>query len=99
MDIIAKYVPADKDGVRIAELDEASYREQLWSHRPLTDFWRVGRGYAKQLETVGIQTMGDIARCSEGKPEDFYNEDLLYDMFGVNAELLVLYAPCIYTNE
>ena len=66
MDIVAKHVPADKDGVRIAELDEKTYRKQLWSHRPLTDFWRVGRGYAKKLEEHGLFTMGDIARCSTG---------------------------------
>ena len=68
MDIMAKHVQPDKDGVRIAELDEMSYREQLWAHRPLTDFWRVGRGYAKKLEAIGIYTMGDVARCSIGKP-------------------------------
>lgn len=89
MDIIAKHVPADKDGVRIGELDEMSYREKLWNHQPLTDFWRVGRGYAKKLNSVGLCTMGDIARCSLGKDEDFYNEELLYKMFGVNAELLI----------
>lgn len=66
MDIMAKHVQPDKDGVRIAELDEMSYREQLWEHRPLTDFWRVGRGYAKKLEAVGVYTMGDVARCSTG---------------------------------
>ncbi len=64
MDIVAKHIPADKDGVRIAELDEMSYRRQLWNHRPLTDFWRVGRGYAKKLEVNGLFTMGDIALCS-----------------------------------
>ena len=89
MDIIAKHVPADKDGVRIGELDEMSYREKLWDHQPLTDFWRVGRGYAKKLNSVGLCTMGDIARCSLGRDEDFYNEELLYKMFGVNAELLI----------
>lgn len=89
MDIIAKHVPADKDGVRIGELDEMSYREKLWNHQPLTDFWRVGRGYAKKLNSVGLCTMGDIARCSLGRDEDFYNEELLYKMFGVNAELLI----------
>lgn len=98
MDIVAKHIPADKDGVRIAELDELSYRQQLWDHRPLTDFWRVGRGYAKKLEAMGLYTMGDIARCSLGRSTDYYNEELLYKAFGVNAELLVLYAPCIYTN-
>ena len=98
MDIVAKHIPADKDGVRIAELDEMSYRRQLWDHRPLTDFWRVGRGYVKKLEKVGLNTMGDIARCSEGKPTEFYNEELLYKLFGKNAELLIDHAwgwePC-----
>jgi len=98
MDIMAKKVRADADGVRIAELDEMSYRENLWSHRPLTDFWRVGRGYAKKLESKGLFTMGDIARCSLGKGSDFYNEELLYKMFGVNAQLLIDHAwgwePC-----
>ena len=98
MDIMAKHVQPDKDGVRIAELDEMSYREQLWAHRPLTDFWRVGRGYAKKLEAVGIYTMGDVARCSIGKPNEYYNEELLYRMFGINAELLIDHAwgwePC-----
>ena len=89
MDIMAKHVQPDKDGVRIAALDEMSYREQLWAHRPLTDFWRVGRGYAKKLEAVGIYTMGDIAKCSIGKPNEYYNEELLYRMFGINAELLI----------
>ena len=78
MDIMAKRVQPDKNGVRIASLDELSYRKQLWDHRPLTDFWRVGRGYMKKLEENGLYTMGDIARCSVGTPEDFYNEDLLY---------------------
>lgn len=98
MDIEAKHIPADENGVRIAELDEMSYRRLLWSHRPLTDFWRIGRGYAKKLEEQGLYTMGDIARCSLGKPADYYNEDLLYHMFGVNAELLIDHAwgwePC-----
>lgn len=98
MDIEAKHIPADRNGVRIAELDEASYRRLLWNHRPLTDFWRVGRGYAKKLEERGLYTMGDIARCSIGKQEDYYNETLLYQMFGVNAELLIDHAwgwePC-----
>ena len=92
MDIVAKHIPADKDGVRIAEIDEQEYRRQLWSHRPLTDFWRVGRGYAKKLEANGMFTMGDIARCS------VKNEELLYKLFGVNAELLIDHAwgwePC-----
>ena len=98
MDIMAKHVPADENGVRIAELDEISYRQQLWNHRPLTDFWRVGRGYAKKLEAQGLYTMGDIARCSKGKQTDYYKEDLLYKMFGKNAELLIDHAwgwePC-----
>lgn len=98
MDIVAKHIPADQDGVRIAELDEMSYRRQLWDHRPLTDFWRVGRGYAKKLEENGLFTMGDIARCSVGKPSDYYNEDLLYRLFGKNTELLIDHAwgwePC-----
>ena len=98
MDIGAKHTKADANGVRIAELNERRYREMLWSHRPLTDFWRVGRGYARKLEEVGIYTMGDIARCSLGGPNDYYNEDLLYRLFGVNAELLIDHAwgwePC-----
>ena len=98
LDIVAKHVPADKDGVRIAQLDEMSYRRQLWSHRPLTDFWRVGKGYAKKLEKNGLFTMGDIARCSLGGGDEFHNEDLLYKLFGVNAELLIDHAwgwePC-----
>ena len=98
MDIMAKRVQPDKNGVRIASLDELSYRKQLWDHRPLTDFWRVGRGYMKKLEENGLYTMGDIARCSLGKGTDYYNEDLLYKMFGVNAELLIDHAwgyePC-----
>src|SRR5699024_525346 len=76
MDIEAKHISPDRNGVRIAELDEMSYRRSLWSHRPLTDFWRVGKGYAKNLEEHGLYTMGDIARCSEGKPGDYYNEKL-----------------------
>ncbi len=98
MDIVAKKMPADKDGVRIAELDEMSYRRQLWTHTPLTDFWRVGKGYAKKLHAHGLKTMGDIAQCSIGKPQSFYNEELLYKLFGVNAELLIDHAwgwePC-----
>ena len=92
MDIVAKHVEADADGVRIAELDEMSYRRLLWGHRPLTDFWRVGRGYAKKLEEHGMFTMGDVARCS------IKNEELLYSLFGINAELLIDHAwgyePC-----
>lgn len=98
MDITAKHMPADKDGVRIAELDEMSYRHQLWDHRPLIDFWRVGPGYASKLEAHGIYTMGDVALCSVGKESDYYNEDLLYKLFGINAELLIDHAwgwePC-----
>ncbi len=92
MDIVAKHAAPDKNGVRIAELDEESYRRLLWNHRPLTDFWRVGRGYQKKLEAAGLFTMGDIARCSVGKEEDYYNEDLLYKLFGINAELLIDHA-------
>ena len=98
MDIVAKRVEPDSDGVRVAELDEMSYRKQLWDHRPITDFWRVGRGYSKKLEQNGLFTMGDIARCSIGKPNEFYNEELLYKLFGINAELLIDHAwgwePC-----
>lgn len=92
MDIVAKHIPADADGVRIAELDEMSYRQKLWSHKPITDFWRVGRGIAGRLEPYGILTMGDIARQS------VRNEDFFYKLFGVNAELLIDHAwgwePC-----
>ena len=98
MDIVAKHIPPDDQGVRIAQLDEAAYRSLLWDHRPITDFWRVGRGYARRLEKVGLYTMGDIARCSVGSPNSYYNEDLLYKIFGVNAELLIDHAwgwePC-----
>lgn len=92
MDIVAKHVEPDEYGVRIAELDEISYRRLLWNHRPLTDFWRVGHGYQKKLEAAHLFTMGDIARCSLGKDSDYYNEELLYKMFGVNAELLIDHA-------
>ena len=92
MDIVAKHIPADKDGVRIAELDEMSYRQKLWNHRPLTDFWRIGNGYARKLESNGMYTLGDVARCS------VENEELLYKLFGINAELLIDHAwgyePC-----
>ncbi len=92
MDIVAKRMPADKDGVRIAELDEMSYRRLLWNHRPLTDFWRIGKGYSKKLEAAGLYTMGDIARFS------LESEDYLYKIFGINAELLIDHAwgwePC-----
>jgi DNA polymerase V len=98
MDIVAKHTEADEDGVRIAQLDEMSYRRMLWDHTPLTDFWRVGRGYTRKLKEVGLNTMGDIARCSLGKPNEYYNEDLLYKLFGINAELLIDHAwgyePC-----
>lgn len=97
MDIEAKHVAADQDGVRVAELNEMSYREKLWNHRPITDFWRVGRGYAKKLEEHGIFTMGDVARCSLDTGI-YYGEELLYRLFGVNAELLIDHAwgwePC-----
>ena len=92
MDVVAKHVEADEDGVRIAALDERTYRATMWDHRPLTDFWRVGKGYARKLEAAGLYTMGDIALWSET------NEELLYQMFGVNAELLIDHAwgwePC-----
>jgi len=98
MDIEAKHMPPDKDGVRIAELDEISYRKKLWNHRPITDFWRVGRGYAKKLQEHGLFTMGDVALCSLGSAHEYHNEDLLYKLFGVNAELLIDHAwgwePC-----
>ena len=92
MDIVAKKAEADEYGSRIAQLDEMSYRYLLWDHQPLTDFWRVGRGYERKLQKVGIRTMGDIARCSLGKEDEFYNEELLYKLFGVNAELLIDHA-------
>ena len=98
MDIMAKHSEPDENGFRFASLDEMSYRRSLWNHRPLTDFWRVGKGYAKKLEEYGLYTMGDIARCSIGKPNEFHNEELLYKMFGINAELLIDHAwgyePC-----
>lgn len=102
MDILAKHVQPDKDGVRIAVLDELSYRKQLWNHTPITDFWRVGRGTARKLEKYQLFTMGDIARCSLGRKTDFYNADLLFKLFGVNAELLIDHAwgyePCTITQ-
>ncbi|MCM1307225.1 MAG: DNA methylase [Butyrivibrio sp.] len=98
MDIEAKHTKPDKDGVRVAWLDEMSYRRLLWGHTPITDFWRVGRGYASKLAEHGIFTMGDVARCSVGAADSYYNEDLLYKLFGVNAELLIDHAwgwePC-----
>ncbi len=92
MDIVAKHAAPDENGVRIGELDEMSYRQLLWSHRPLTDFWRVGAGYQRRLEEVGLFTMGDIARCCLGGDRDYHNEELLYKLFGVNAELLIDHA-------
>ena len=98
MDIEAKHIPADEDGTRIAMLDEISYRRKLWIHQPITDFWRVGRGYAAKLAENGMYTMGDVARCSIGKPGAYHNEELLYRLFGINAELLIDHAwgyePC-----
>ena len=98
MDIMAKHIKEDSDGVRIAYLDEKLYKEKLWNHTPLTDFWRVGKGYAKKLEDNHIYTMGDIARCSLGTLNNINNEELLYKLFGVNAELLIDHAwgiePC-----
>lgn len=92
MDIVAKHIPADKDGVRIAELDEQTYRRELWTHQPLTDFWRIGHGYANKLNALGLLTMGDVARMS------LRNEEVLYRTFGINAELLIDHAwgwePC-----
>ena len=98
MDIMAKHVPADEYGVRIAYLDELTYRKKLWEHQPITDFWRVGKGYAKKLAAYQIYTMGDVARCSVGKEKEYHNEELLYKLFGINAELLIDHAwgyePC-----
>lgn len=98
MDVMAKHAKPDENGTRIAELTERSYREKLWEHRPITDFWRVGPGYAKKLAEKGMYTMGDIAQCSMGGPREYFNEELLYKMFGVNAELLIDHAwgwePC-----
>lgn len=98
MDIVAKHTEPDETGLRIARLDEMSYRKLLWTHQPITDFWRVGRGYAAKLQECGLYTMGDIAKCSVGKPNEYYNEELLYKLFGINAELLIDHAwgwePC-----
>ena len=98
MDIVAKHIPAGEGGIRIASLDERSYRLSLWDHKPITDFWRVGKGYAKKLASYGIYTMGDIARCSVAPQSARINEDFLYKLFGVNAELLIDHAwgwePC-----
>lgn len=98
MDIVAKHIAPDENGVRIACLDEREYRRLLWDYRPLTDFWRVGRGYRDKLEEHGLFTMGDIARCSLGKAGEYHCEELLYRLFGINAELLIDHAwgwePC-----
>ena len=98
MDIWAKHIPADENGVRIAELDDRTYRQYLWAHTPITDFWRVGKGYARKLAEHGMYTMGDVARCSVGGSDSVLNEELLYKLFGINAELLIDHAwgwePC-----
>lgn len=98
MDILAKHAEPDENGVRIAELDEMLYRKLLWAHKPITDFWRVGAGYARKLAEKGMFTMGDVARCSLGGEHDYHNMELLYETFGVNAELLIDHAwgvePC-----
>lgn len=102
MDVWAKHIKPDQNGARIAELDELSFRKNLWNHTPLTDFWRIGKGTQKKLNEVGIYTLGDVARCSIGKQEDFHNEDLLYRLFGINAELLIDHAwgyePCVISE-
>ncbi len=98
MDIQAKRTPADEDGFHIAYLDEISYRQLLWDHKPITDFWRVGKGYANKLAKHSLHSMGDIALCSLGEPNQYHNEDLLFKLFGINAELLIDHAwgyePC-----
>ena len=98
MDIEAKHAQADKDGVRIAALDEMTYRQKYWNHLPLTDFWRIGRGTVARLQSAGMHTMGDIARCSLGKSWELHNPEVLYKLFGINAELLIDHAwgwePC-----
>ena len=98
MDIVAKHIPSDQYGVRIAKLDEKMYRKLLWNHQPITDFWRIGKGYEKKLAEHGMYTMGDVARCSVGKADEYHNEELLYRLFGVQAELLIDHAwgwePC-----
>lgn len=98
MDIVAKKTEPDQNGARLAYLDEMSFRKTLWSHKPITDFWRIGAGTAKRLASVGLFTMGDIAKCSLGDNDCYYNEDLLYKLFGINAELLIDHAwgwePC-----
>ena len=109
-DIVAKHIPPDKERVRIASLNEMSYRKILWDHQPLTDFWRVGKGYAKKLEQNGLYTMGDIARCSMGKPNEYHNEELLYKLLslihiemcirdsGRNCERILVRYPCSDLN-
>lgn len=98
MDIVAKKMPPDENGCRVASLDEMSYRRTLWTHEPITDFWRVGGGTAARLARYGMKTMGDVALCSVGKPHEMRNEALLYRLFGVNAQLLIDHAwgwePC-----
>lgn len=92
MDIVAKHQKADQHGVRIACLNEQMYKELLWDHQPITDFWRIGQGYEKKLAKLKLYTMGDIARCSLGQGHEYYNEELLYKTFGINAELLIDHA-------
>ncbi|MBB1080040.1 LytTR family transcriptional regulator [Limosilactobacillus sp. STM2_1] len=92
MDIVAKRIPGDEDGVRIAQMTEYSFRRYLWAHQPLTDFWRIGHGYARRLKKLGLNTMGDIARCSLGKLSDEMNEEVLYREFGKNAEIIIDHA-------
>lgn len=99
MDITAKKMPPNENGVRISYLNEELYRKKLWDHKPITDFWRVGKGYKKRLEKIGLYTMGDIAKCSLGGENDFHNEDLLFKTFGINAELLIDHAwGCEYVD-
>jgi len=92
MDIVAKHIPGDEDGVRIAQMDERQYRKLLWAHQPMTDFWRIGKGTATRLEKLGLKTMGDVARCSLGSLSDPQNEEILYHEFGKNAELIIDHA-------
>ncbi|MFC6177373.1 LytTR family transcriptional regulator [Companilactobacillus huachuanensis] len=92
MDIVAKHIPGDADGVRIAQMNEQQYRQLLWAHQPMTDFWRIGHGTATRLEKLGLHTMGDIARCSLGTLSDVKNEEILYQEFGKNAELIIDHA-------
>ena len=92
LDVEAKKIEPDEYGVRIATLSVKSFRENMWHHKPLTDFWRVGPGYEKRLNSVGLYTLGDVAKCSLGAPNEYHNEELLYRLFGVNAELLIDHA-------